>query len=153
MTATKTKPKQSLLPTRDKVKVADTWDLNSLYDGDASWEKDFLAWEKQIKRYSTFQGKLGTSADVIADCLKFDIKFDRQAERLSTYAFLKTTEDTANSTYQRMMGRFQHASSEAGQAASFIRPEIMAIPAKKLDEFLKDKSLAPYRLLLERMIR
>jgi oligoendopeptidase F len=150
---TKTKPKKSLLPTRDKVKESDTWNLASLYDSDAEWEKDFTAWEKQIKRYAAFQGKLGDSAETIAECFKFDIKFDRQAERLSTYAFLKTTEDTANSDYQRMMGRFQHASSEAGQAASFIRPEIMAIPAKKFDEFLKSKSLAPYKLMLERMVR
>jgi oligoendopeptidase F len=153
MPTTKTKPKQTVLPTRDKVKPVDTWDLNSLYASDDAWEKDFLAWEKQIKRYTTFQGKLGTSAEIIADCLKFDVKFDRQAERLSTYAFLKTTEDTANSTYQRMKGRFEHASSEAGQAASFIRPEIMAIPPKNLDQFLKSKSLAPFRLMLERMIR
>ncbi len=153
MTATKTKTKKSLLPTRDKVKVADTWNLDSLYPNDEAWEKDFIAWEKQIKRYAAFQGKLGTSADQIADCLKFDVKFDRQAERLSTYAFLKTTEDTANSTYQRMVGRFQHAASEAGQAASYIRPEIMAIPPKKFDEFLKSKSLAPFRLTLERMVR
>ncbi|MDZ4658118.1 MAG: oligoendopeptidase F [Bythopirellula sp.] len=153
MTATKTKPKKSVLPAREKVKPADTWDLGSLYAHDEAWEKDFLAWEKQIKRYTTFQGKLGISADQLADCLKFDVKFDRQAERIGTYAFLKTTEDTANSAYQRMVGRFQHASSEAGQAASFIRPEIMAIPTKKFDEFLKAKSLAPYRLLLERMVR
>jgi oligoendopeptidase F len=153
VTATKSKSKKSLLPTRDKVKESDTWNLASLYVGDAAWEKDFTAWEKLINRYTAFQGKLGESAETIAECFKFDIKFDRQAERLSTYAFLKTTEDTANSDYQRMMGRFQHASSEAGQAASFIRPEIMAIPAKKFDEFLKSKSLAPYKLMLERMVR
>ena len=153
MSTTKTKPKKSVLPTRDKVKVTDTWDLGSLYPSDAAWESDFLAWEKQIPRYASFQGKLGTGADVIANCLKFDIKFDRLGERLGTYAFLKTTEDTANSTYQRMMGRFQHAASEAGQAASYIRPEIMAISARKLDEFLRSKVLAPYRLMLERMIR
>jgi oligoendopeptidase F len=135
------------------VKVGDTWNLDSLYLNDEAWEKDFIAWEKQIKRYAAFQGKLGSGADQIADCLKFDVKFDRQAERLSTYAFLKTTEDTANSTYQRMVGRFQHAASEAGQAASYIRPEIMAIPPKKFDEFLKSKSLAPFRLTLERMVR
>ncbi len=153
MTAIKTNPKKMVLPTRDKVKVADTWNLDSLYPNDAAWEKDFLAWEKQIKRYATFQGKLGSGADQIAECLKFDTKFDRQAERLSIYAFLKSTEDTANSTYQRMVGRFQHAASEAGQAASYIRPEIMAIPPKKFGEFLQAKSLAPFRLTLERMVR
>lgn len=153
MTTTKTKRKQILLPTRDKVKTADTWDLASLYASDEAWEKDFLAWEKQIPHYASFQGTLASSAEKLADCLKFDVKFDRRAERLGTYAFLKTTEDTAKSDYQRMMGRFQHASSVAGQTASFIRPEIMAIPAKKLDAFLKAKSLAPFRLLLERLIR
>lgn len=147
------KPKTSTLPPRSKVKLADTWDLGSLYADDAAWEKDFLAWEKQIKRYADFPGTLGKSAEQLAKCLEFDNKFDRRAERIGTYAFLKTTEDTANSDYQRMIGRFQHAASEAGQAASFIRPEIMAIPAKKLAQFLQEKSLAPFRLMLERIVR
>ena len=118
MTTTKKKPKATTLPLRDKVKLADTWDLGSLFPDDAAWEKDFLAWEKQIKRYGEFAGTLGESAAALAKCLDFDNKFDRRAERLGTYAFLKTTEDTANSTYQRMVGRYQHAASEAGQAAS-----------------------------------
>ncbi len=153
MTATKKLPKLSTLPLRSKVKLADTWDLGSLYPNDEAWEKDFRAWEKLIPQYAKYQGTLGSGAERIAECFKFDTKFDRQGERISTYAFLKSTEDTANSEYQRMVGRFQHAASEAGQAASFIRPEIMAIPAKKLSEFLKSKSLAPFRLVLERMVR
>ncbi|QEG37463.1 oligoendopeptidase F [Bythopirellula goksoeyrii] len=153
MPTTKKKPKTSTLPPRSRVKSADTWDLTSLYPNDSAWEKDFLAWEKQIKRYAAFEGTLGKSADQLAKCLDFDNKFDRRAERIGSYAFLKTTEDTANSDYQRMIGRYQHAASEAGQAASFIRPEIMAIPAKKLSKFLQEKSLAPYRLLLEKIVR
>jgi oligoendopeptidase F len=85
--------------------------------------------------------------------LKFDSGFDREAERLGTYAFLKTSEDTANSTYQRMQGRYQHAASEAAQAASFIRPEILAISAAKLKTYLAAKPLKPYRLQLERLVR
>jgi oligoendopeptidase F len=153
MTATKPKPKQQILPPRDKVKPGDTWDLSSLYPDDGAWEKDFRTWEKQIEQYARWQGKLGESAATLAACLKFDIKFDRLGERLGTYAHLKSTEDTANSEYQRMVGRYDHAASEAGQAASFIRPEIMAIPVKRFGEFLADKSLAPYRLQLERMVR
>ena len=78
---------------------------------------------------------------------------DRAAERLGTYAFLKTAEDTANSTYQRMQGRYQNAASRAGQVASYIRPEIMAIPAAKMKKYLAAKELAPYRLSLERLLR
>ena len=153
MPTTEKKPKTSPLLPRNQVKPGDTWDLASLYESDAAWEKDFSAWEKQIKRYKNFEGTLGSSADALANCLKFDCKFDRQAERLSSYAFLKTTEDTSNSTYQRMIGRYQHVASTAGQAASFIRPEILSIPAKKLSLFLQEKSLAPFRLLIERIVR
>ncbi len=153
MTATKKKPRQKTLPPRSKVKPADTWDLGSLFPNDKSWETDFAKWEKKIKRYQKFRGTLGQSADKLVACLKFDADFDRQAERLGTYAFLKTTEDTADSEYQRMIGRYQHAASEAGQAASYIRPEILAIPTKKFQLFLKCKSLKLYRVMLERLVR
>ena len=45
------------------------------------------------------------------------------------------------------------AASRAGQAASYIRPEILAIPAAKMDEFLQSPALAPYKLLLTRIVR
>ncbi|MGI9427692.1 MAG: oligoendopeptidase F [Bythopirellula sp.] len=147
------KPKQKTLPPRKKVKQADTWDLGSLYASDAGWEHDFTRWEKQIKGYAKFQGTLSKSAAQLAACLKFDCKFDRLAERLGTYAFLKTAEDTAASEYQRMMGRYQHAASAASQAASFIRPEVLAISASKFKKFLAAKELQPYRLMLERLVR
>ena len=153
MTATKKKPKPKTLPPRGKVKQVDTWDLGSLYSNDKAWETDFAKWEKQIKRYEKFRGTLRQSAKQLAACLKFDASFDRRAERLGTYAFLKTTEDTANSEYQRMMGRYQHVASEAAQAASFIRPEILAIPTRKYQQFLKSKSLTLYRVMLERLVR
>lgn len=154
MTATsKKKPKSKTLPPRSKVKSTDAWDLGSLYADDEAWEKDFVKWEKQIKGYAKFKGTLSKSAKQLADCLRFDIKFDRLAERVGTYAFLKTTEDTANSTYQRMMGRYQHAASLASEAASFMRPEILAIPTTRLQKLIASSELEPYRLMLERLTR
>jgi oligoendopeptidase F len=141
------------LPTRAQVKQADTWDLASLFADDAAWEKAFLKWEKQIAGYEDFRGKLADGAQSLAACLKFDVDFDRAGERLGTYASLKTTEDTASSTYQRMMGRYRNVATRAAQAASYLRPEIMAIPAKTMEKFLAHKSLAEYRLLLEQMLR
>jgi oligoendopeptidase F len=141
------------LPPRAQVKESDTWDLASLFADDAAWEKAFQKWEKQIAGYEDFRGKLADSAASLAGCLKFDVDFERAGERLGTYASLKTTEDTANSTYQRMMGRYRNVATRAAQAASYLRPEIMAIPAKTMEKFLAHKSLAEYRLLLEQMLR
>lgn len=141
------------LPPRSKVKPADCWDLSSLFPSDEAWEEAFGKWEKRISGYAKFQGKLGDDAPSLAACLKFDLELDRAGERLGSYAFLKTAEDTANSTYQGMQARFTNAASRAGQAASYIRPEILAIPEPRMNEFLADKRLAPYRLLLTRLIR
>jgi oligoendopeptidase F len=141
------------LPPRSKVKVADTWDLSSLFASDDAWEKAFTAWEKKIAGFAKFKGKLYTSARVIAQLLAFDRDIDLAADNLGTYAFLKASEDQASSTYQRMKGRFSHAATQASEAGAFIRPELLSIPAKKMDGFLKSKDLAEWKLALERILR
>lgn len=141
------------LPARSEVTERDRWDLSSLYANDEAWEADFKEWESQIPRYESFRGTLGSGAEAIASCLEFDIAFDRLGERLGTYAFLKTAEDTANSTYQRMQARYINAASRAGQASSYIRPELMAIDDETMQQFLAAKVLEPYKLLLERVLR
>jgi oligoendopeptidase F len=141
------------LPPRNKVKLSDTWDLGSLFSNDRAWEKAFLTWEKRIADYSQFQGKLAESAGTLAECLHFDEEFDRAGARLGNYAFLKTAEDTAESKYQRMQGRYMHAAGLAAEAASYIRPEILAIPPARMKQFLADPCLNRYRLLLERLLR
>ena len=145
--------KAQTLPPRSKVKPADTWDLTQLFKSDKEWEKAFGEWEKQIAGFEKFRGKLADSAEMVAACLQFDAAVDRAGERLGTYAFLKTSEDQANSTYQRMKGRYQHVATRAGELASYIRPEILAIPEKTMRRFLADPSLADWRLALDRIVR
>lgn len=145
--------KTKKLPTRSQVKADDSWDLSSLYPNDEAWEEAFGKWEGQIKKYAKFRGTLGDSPAALAKCLKFDSQFDRVGERLGTYAFLKTAEDMADSSYQRMQGRYTHAATNAAEASSFIRPEVLDIPAAKLKKFLTAKALAPYQLQLERLVR
>jgi oligoendopeptidase F len=140
-------------PTRSQVKASDTWDLSSLFKSDAEWERAFAVWEKQIPQYAKFRGTLGDGAAALAKCLAFDSDFDREGERLGTYAQLKTTEDMADSRYQRMLGRYEHAATLAGEAASFIRPEILSLPTKTLNEYVEAKPLRRFKLQLERLIR
>jgi oligoendopeptidase F len=141
------------LPLRSKVKTSDTWDLSSLFPNDEAWETAFSAWEGRIGEYAAFQGKLGDSPESLASCLQFDLDLDRAAERLGNYAFLKMAQDVGESRYQRMHGRYQSVASRGAQAASFIRPEILAIPAAKMKSFLASPLLAPHKLILERVLR
>ncbi len=146
-------PEIKQLPARSAVNPADTWDLSSLFPTDEAWEAAFTAWEGRIGEYAAFQGKLGDGPETLAGCLQLDLDLDRAAERISNYAFLKMAEDVGESKYQRMQGRFMNVASRAAQAASFIRPEILAIPAKTMDAFLASPLLSPFQLILQRVLR
>ncbi len=146
-------PKVVRLPKRSEVKAADTWDLAPLCENDAQWNELFKKLDKQIAGYEKYRGKLGDGPKVLAALMKFDHDFDRLAERIGGYAHLKVTEDQADSTYQAMVAKFQNLATRASQAASYIRPELLALPKKTLDQYLTAKELAPYKLVLERIIR
>lgn len=141
------------LPPRNEVNPADCWDLTSLCVDDDAWEADFKKLEEQIPVYESFRGRLAESAEVLHAALVFDSEFEQIAERLGTYAFLKTTEDQANSKYQALKARYQNLAVKASQAASFMRPEILAIDADSFAELLEDDRLELYRLQLERLVR
>jgi oligoendopeptidase F len=145
--------KTKSLPPRSKVKPADQWDLTTLFKSDAAWESAFKKWESQIPGYAKFKGKLGDSAEMLSACLQFDASIERTGERLGVYAHLKTTEDQANSDFQRMRGRHDHAATKAAEAASWIRPEILAIPPARMNTFLASHELADWKLALERILR
>jgi oligoendopeptidase F len=141
------------LPPRKDVASGDTWDLASLFRSDAEWDTALGVWERRIPEFAAFAGTLGSSAERLAECLAFDLAYDREGDRLGTYAHLRAAEDQAAAEAQRMTGRFQHVSTRAGEAASFIRPEIMAISETTLATWMTGPVLAPYRLLLERLLR
>jgi oligoendopeptidase F len=151
-TATKSNVAKSL-PARQEVPADDTWDLSSLFATDNAWNEALAAWEARIPEFDAFAGTLGSSPERLAEAIRFDLEFDREGDRLGTYAHLRASEDQQAQDAQRMVGRFQHVSTLAGERASFIRPEILAIPADVLSGWLQTAALADYRLLLERLVR
>lgn len=140
-------------PPRSAVKVSDTWDLSKLYALDTDWDRDLARLQKRIGGYKRFAGRLATGAKALQSCLEFDSRLDRMAERLGAYAYLRLSEDQSNPTYQALVARYQAAVTRASEAASFIRPEVMAISPKKLAALMKDEKLQPYRLMLNRWLR
>lgn len=141
------------LPDRRDVDPADTWDLSSLYASVEDWKSDFDRLTELLPTFETFRGRLGQSAATLAEALQFDSDFDRIAERVGTFAFLKTTEDQSDSDYQAMKSRFQNLSVKAGQAASFMRPELLAIPEDQMQSMINDPALAKFKLQLQRLLR
>ena len=82
------------LPNRDEVALQDTWDLTYLFETDDDWTASLEKLASQVERYESFKGRLSDSPDVLADCLQFDGDLERICDKLSNYAYLKTTEDS-----------------------------------------------------------
>jgi oligoendopeptidase F len=141
------------VPTRLEVPLADTWDLTTLFETDATWEAAFGVWSDQIAQFAQYRGRLGESAAVLKNYLEFETEYERKGDRLGTFAFLKETEDLANSIYQGMKARYLGIAAMANEASSFSRPELLELPPEKLANFLADPKLADYKLMLERVVR
>ena len=110
------------LPARSEVPVADTWDLSRLFAGPDEWETVYDEWVKMIDGYARFRGRLGESAETLAECLDFDIACDRLGDRVQTYASLRESEDTADAAAQAMRAKMLAAASKAGPGRQLHPP-------------------------------
>ena len=122
------KTKTKSIPPRHAVKQEDTWDLTPLYPSDAAWARAFKKLKRMVGGFAKFRGKLKRSAKTIRACFDFEVEFEKLAERIGSYAFLKSAEDVANSTYQAMVARYVHVATVRTRPRVFIAPEIQAIP-------------------------
>ncbi len=141
------------IPPRDKIKTRDKWDLSPLFESDAAWRQQFDMLRKRVSEFEKFRGKLGTSPSVLRECYELNVEFEKDAEKVWNYAFLKSCEDVSDSTYQAMIAQVSHLVMVISEVTSFIAPEIRAIPRKKIAQFLESKELKPFRFELEKLLR
>ncbi|MDE0818398.1 MAG: oligoendopeptidase F, partial [Pirellulaceae bacterium] len=101
------------LPARDEIASSDTWDLGSLYQSVPHWNEDYERAENCLNKYASFQGRLGESAETLAELLAFDSETEQLIERLGYYAFLRLTENQADADCQALESRMQNLGARA----------------------------------------
>ena len=141
------------VPLRDAIKVEDTWDLTKLFRSDAAWERSYKKLENRIPAFEGFRGALGRSPQDLRACLEFEGEFEMRLERLAVYAFLKNSQDVTQVAYQGMVARHAHLATQAAEVSSFITPELLAIPPRKLAKLMAHPLLAEYRFLMKKRLR
>ena len=73
------------------------WDLTELYADVPSWEEDKSTIPEQLASLESCQGKLGSSAKRLSNCLTLNSDIYRKLARLYTYSFLNKDTDLGNS--------------------------------------------------------
>jgi len=132
---------------------SDKWDLTHLFTGVDKWTED-LAWiQRTYPKITEWKGRLGESAETLGACLEFEKSLDQRIERSSHYASLQLAEDSAHPDYLARMGQLQNLLTKISEAASFLGPEIQAIPDKEFAQFLEDPALAAWKTALKKIRR
>ena len=138
---------------REEIPVEHTWATEDLYATDALWEEDLLKMIEEGKELAAFAGKLNNAEDLYA-FLYADEMADLRVGRLANYCMRKGDEDTRNSVYQAMGGKFRSVMVKIGADCSFAVPEMMAISDEDMDRFYAEKpELERYRRYLTNMRR
>lgn len=137
---------------RSEVPAENRWKLEDMFASQKQWDGEYEDAKKLIKEAANFQGKL-SDPDSLKACFELDDKLSLLTERLYVYAHMRQDEDTAAPEYQALSQKAKKLSVEAGEALSFVTPEILSLPVEKLDEFIADPELKDYTFTLTEMKR
>ena len=133
------------LPKRIDVPREMTWNLESVYQNNEQWEADFSRVSAMLPDLLAYKGKLTKTGKSLLDALTLRDKVGAIVGKLYCFANMRFHEDTTNATFQALADRVETLSSEVSAASSFITPELLATPSKKIAGFIKKtRGLAVY---------
>lgn len=140
------------IPERSEQKPEYTWAIEDIYADDSLWKADLEKLKAMPEKLSSFKGKLGESGAKLYEFLQLLDETVLLCDSLGNYAQRKSDEDTANSTYQAMIGQYANVNVAIDSAISFETPELVAIPDETLEKFYRDvPELELYRIHLDRI--
>ncbi|MBD2846028.1 oligoendopeptidase F [Paenibacillus sp. IB182496] len=137
---------------RSETKPEHRWKLEDMFADQSAWEREFAEAKKQIGKIAAFQGKLSDPSQLKA-CFELEDELSQHVERLYVYANMRHHEDMAEPVYQALSDKAKKLSVEAGEAQSFITPEVLSLPDETLNALIENPQLAPFRRTLEEMRR
>ena len=124
------------LPKRSEVPQDLKWRIEDIYPDKDSWEEDYQYIKDMLPKLVEIKGTLGESAELLLSGLNLYMDMSHKIERLFVYAKMKTDEDNGNSESQALLDRAMALLVEGQSAASFIVPEIIAIPEGTLEKYI-----------------
>jgi len=125
----------SMIPRREDIPVALTWDLTPVFPSDQLWEETFASTERQLPALKVAQGTLGRSAQDLYEGLRRRDDIGAVVGRLNEYAGRRHCADMTDTHSQALSSRSSSLAATFAAATAFFTPEILAIPPDRLQDF------------------
>src|SRR6266567_2824684 len=143
----------SHIPTRAEIPESDKWDLTQLFTDVGKWQEDFGWLQRTYPKLESWKGRVGESAQTLAEVLEFEKSLELKIERVYHYASLQLAEDSTNNEYLARTGQVQNLLTKIGEASAFVVPEILAIDDETFAKFIADPTLSDWRIKLHKIRR
>ena len=142
------------IPEREEINQEYKWDLTHIFLNDEEWEKEFKLVSEKVAGYHKFEGKLAESSENLLACFRFDEEINIKLDQLYLYAMLSKDSDMRVGKYHSMDDRIKSLYSKVGAASSFIRPELLKISDKKLQNLIdSNEALKAYKHSIDDLLR
>lgn len=141
---------------RDRAKIPDKykWNLADIYPDVGAWRAAKARVEAELPEIRSYQGKLGSSPQVLASTLDELYRVDKELSRLIVYASMLGDQDTRQSEPQGMVQEMQRLAAEFGASASYIEPEILKLGSETVEKFIAaEPRLKIYAFYLRDVLR
>ncbi|MCG6950329.1 MAG: oligoendopeptidase F [Acidobacteria bacterium] len=154
-------PPDTALPTyepdanvdRSAIPEIYTWDLSPLFASDEAWDEARLKLLAAIPGLEAYDGKLADPG-ALGACLDLYFRLHSDANFVTLYANLRQSTALSDEAANAMVQSGLAAMDQLMRAASFIRREILTLPAASLDAaYAAEPALATYRPYLDNLRR
>ncbi|MBS4537230.1 oligoendopeptidase F [Clostridium sp. D2Q-11] len=139
---------------REDISKEFKWDIESMYNNEEIWKKDFDKVKDLKEKIKEYKGKVVESGKNLLSLLKLKDEISRTIANVYTFAKMKQDEDTNNSKYQELTDKASTLMVNVQEALSFIVPEILSIDKEKIDNYIKEnEELKLYEHYLNQIFR
>jgi oligoendopeptidase F len=144
----------SSVPERSEIDVEDRWALESIFESDEAWEQAFEDVQSRIDELVAYEGRVTEGPETLLELLELREDVMRDVTVVSTYANLRSSEDTRDQEYQAMSARAESLAADARSAASFLEPELQELDGDDVASFVAaEPALAAYEHYFDDVLR
>jgi len=119
---------------RDEIAEEYKWDLTDMYASTDMWEADIVKYNARLPEIEFYKGRLGNNGKTMLAAVQKMEEIEMLISDIFVYAGLKSYEDMRVDENGANFSRARTLSTRYNEATSYMRPELLAIPSKKLEK-------------------
>jgi len=138
---------------RSETAIEDTWDLSPMYADRNEWAKDLAQAASLPEKLAARRGVTASSADSLLETVEAILSATRRIEKIFTYAHMVNDQDLSDPSGSEMNQKAMDLITSLSTSVSWFNPEVLSIPEKTMEKWLRETKLSEYSVWLSDILR